>query len=255
VNDCARQMRVCARILKRHYGLERHGNKSRPLDDLIYILLSRQTTEVNFKRAYLALRRGCRSWNRLLKTPTRAVFQMVGSAGFGRARAAEIKGIADRLYEDFGRVTLEPLRRMRTAAAERYLTSLPGVGKKTARCVLMYSLDRKVFPVDVHCFRVLNRIGAISCKEPIRRHEDEIQAKVPPQLRFALHVTLVSLGRDICHVVRPECNRCPIATICAFRRRESARYTGGQDRCLQQMVPWTGKFKPANAPQRALLGT
>jgi endonuclease-3 len=210
------RLRQCAKGLKNFYGLDRHGNKRIAIDELIYILLSRQTTEGNFKAAYRGLRTRCRSWNSLLETSDAEIYNAIKVAGFGRQRTTEIKALAERLARDFGSVTLSSLVRLDNARAERYLTSLRGVGKKTARCVLMYSLNRRLFPVDVHCFRILNRLGFISVGGPVRNHEDKIQTMVPPSLRYTLHVTLVSLGRDICHATRPECSRCPLLNMCQY---------------------------------------
>jgi len=210
----AERTRGIVQRLKLRYGLNRHGNKRAPVDDLFYILLSRQTTECNFKAAYKNIRKRWPSWNSLVKARTSEIYQHVAVAGFGRQRAAEMKAIACRLSRDFGKVTLAPLSRLSTIDAEEYLTSLPGVGKKSARCVLMYAFNRQVFPVDVHCFRALNRLGLISCAGPVRNHEDEIQRMVPPDLRFTLHVTLVSLGRDVCHAGKPECYRCVLRDLC-----------------------------------------
>ncbi|HEY1801368.1 MAG TPA: hypothetical protein VGG46_10580 [Terriglobales bacterium] len=186
------------------------------MSDLIYVLLSRQTTERNFKAAYSRLKRRCRNWNQLATLKSSEIYEEVAIAGFGRQRAKELRTIALRLRADFGRVTLSPLRTWQTPEAESYLTSLPGVGKKTARCVLMYAFDRKVFPVDVHCYRILNRLGLINCAGPVRKHEDLIQDRIPPDLRLALHVNLVSLGRDVCHSTSPECGKCPMQKLCLF---------------------------------------
>jgi len=83
----------------------------------------------------------------------------------------------------------------------------------------MYSLGHKVFPVDTHCFRVLNRLGLIHCEPPVRRHEDEIQGMIPENLRYSLHVTMVSLGREICLPQKPRCPDCPIFTFCDWGQR------------------------------------
>jgi endonuclease III len=216
------KLRLCVAKLGRHYGLARHGNQKAAISDLFYLLLSRQTTEQNFQAAYRNLRRLGRSWESLLEISNEQLYAAVKVAGFGRQRAREIRAIADRLKIDFGRVTLAPLSRSSTRVAEKYLITLPGVGKKTARCVLMYAFDRRVFPVDVHCYRILNRLGIISCKGPVRKHEDLIQTKVPPQLRLRLHVTLVSLGRDVCHSTNPECHRCPLGALCTFKKTRSS---------------------------------
>jgi endonuclease III len=210
---------ICVRRLKRVYGLPRHGNKDNPLEDLLYIILSRQTNFENFDVAYRQLKRKCvGGWDRLASLSSREIFQAIGVAGFGLQRTREIRAIAHALKREFGRVTLSPLKRMSSKRAEEFLKRLPGVGTKTARCVLMYSMRRRVFPVDIHCFRTLSRIGIVKYPPPIRNHHDKIQDLIPSRLRYTLHVTLVALGRDVCHARLPECERCPVAHACEYNR-------------------------------------
>jgi len=98
------------------------------------------------------------------------------------------------------------------------LLSLPGVGRKTARCILMYSLGREVFPVDTHCWRVAIRLGWIapSCSNGrcYPKDMDALQEKIPPELRYTLHVNMVSLGREICTMRQPKCPDCPLTHLC-----------------------------------------
>jgi endonuclease III len=211
------------RRLRRAYGRPRHGNKSNALDELIFILLSRQTDDRSFSAAYRRLRREVGSWKNLPRLSTARIRRLVEAAGLGNQRAREIKQIARRLDRDFGSVTLSALSGMSTDEAEEYLLGLPGIGKKSARCILMYSLARPAFPVDTHCFRILNRLGVIEANLPIRQHEDKIQRLIPPSLRYSLHVTLVALGRDLCHSRTPRCAPCPIRTDCAYYRRTRER--------------------------------
>jgi endonuclease III len=102
--------------------------------------------------------------------------------------------------------------------AEAFLLSLPGVGKKVARCVLMYSLGRQVFPVDTHCWRIAQRLGWVrptqKDKHCAPRDMDRLQSKIPPELRHSLHVNMISLGREICAPTSPRCDECPISAWC-----------------------------------------
>lgn len=108
--------------------------------------------------------------------------------------------------------------KMGDAEAEAFLLSLPGVGKKVARCVLMYSLGRQVFPVDTHCWRIARRLGWVrpiqKDKHCAPRDMDRLQSKIPLELRHSLHVNIISLGREICTPTTPRCNECPISAWC-----------------------------------------
>lgn len=128
------------------------------------------------------------------------------------------KGIVERLIKHFGRPTLTPLKKMSDEECERFLTGLPGIGKKAARCVMLYSLDRQVFPVDAHCWRISGRLGWINDKQNDTNITDSamdhLQYIIPPALRFSLHVNMVSHGRKICSARAPRCRECVIAAFC-----------------------------------------
>ena len=121
----------------------------------------------------------------------------------------EARKTCDAIIERFGRLTLAPLQGLDDAAGEAFLTSLPGVGKKVARCVMMYSLGREVFPVDTHCWRIARRFGWVRPTQKdghcAPRDMDRLQNKIPPALRFSLHVNMVSLGREHCKAGAPLC--------------------------------------------------
>jgi endonuclease III len=133
-------------------------------------------------------------------------------------RSRTIKGIVESLITKFGIPTLAPLTKMTDKEAEQFLISLPGVGMKVARCVLMYSLGRAVFPVDTHCWRIAYRLGWVGWKSipsgPTRYDMDRLQELIPAGKRFSLHVNMVSHGRKICTARNPKCWECPLKDIC-----------------------------------------
>jgi endonuclease III len=202
------------KTLRDSFGQPRHGNKSNPLNELLYILLSLQTTEINCRRSYRALRRAFPRWSLLAEASASNIRKPINFAGFGRQRAHKIVAIVRRINRDHGSVSLSALKKMPSEQAENYLTTLPGVGKKTARCILMYSLGRPVFPLDTHCARILKRLGFHVPDGSLRKCEDQIQERIPPEIRYSLHVTMISLGREICISKRPMCNICPLLSIC-----------------------------------------
>ena len=110
------------------YGSPRHGNKDDPFEELVFIVLSQVTTHHSYGRVFERLRDAVSSWDDLLAMPLRRLKALIKDAGLSRQKAPRLKAIARRLTADFGRVTLDPLRRMTDEDAEEYLTSLPGVG-------------------------------------------------------------------------------------------------------------------------------
>jgi endonuclease III len=206
--------------LVERFGHPTLGNKKNPFNELLYIILSSRTPPENYQDTYHSLRREFKTANSLAEARVEYVAKTIERGGLHNKKARAITGIASRLKEEYGRVTLAPLERMETDAAERFLTSLPGVSTKTARCVLMYALNRPVFPVDVHCYRIAQRLGWTPVGEPLtKQRANELQAGVPDHLRRDLHVGMVLLGRHYCSPRNPRCCECPLLEFCPTGRR------------------------------------
>lgn len=205
---------VCRRLEER-YKSPSHGNKADPLDELVYILLSQMTTAPSFGRVFERLRSAVGDWSDLLSMPEASLKGLIADAGLSGQRAARLTAIAHHLESDLGSVTLAPLARMSDADAEAYLVSLPGVGIKTAKCVLMYSLQRAVLPVDTHVARVSRRLGLLpqATTAPIAVHSC-LEDVVPPHLRHSFHVNAIALGRDACRAPRAKCSGCVLSEVC-----------------------------------------
>ncbi|MDO8464751.1 MAG: hypothetical protein Q7S46_05795 [Gallionella sp.] len=154
----------------------------------------------------------------MAEAPAEYIARPIVSGGLSNQKAKAIRDLLDIIVAKFGEPTLKPLRKMSDEEAEAFLLSLPGVGKKVARCVLMYSLGRQVFPVDTHCWRIARRLGWIrptqKDKHCAPRDMDRLQSKIPPELRYSLHVNMISLGREICTPTAPRCDECPILIWC-----------------------------------------
>lgn len=128
-------------------------------------------------------------------------------------RSLQLKQIAERLVDDFGDVSLANLTHWDDEAAQHYLTSLPGVGVKTAKCVMIYSLGRRVLPVDTHASRVAIRLGLVTTGSTAAI-DRSLSRVVPPALRFDFHVNAVAHGRAVCRAVKPHCDGCVLSQIC-----------------------------------------
>lgn len=210
------------------------GNKRNPLDELIYIQLSVRTRERTYQASYSALRQLTGGvWERLLRVPIELVGRVLASGGMGSVKAVRLRAQLSRIRESFGTVSLATLRQMSDEDAEAFLRSLPGVGPKVSRCILLYSLDRRVFPVDSNCRRTLRRVGLVPSHIDRKAAHDFLQRLVPADLRRSLHVNLVHLGREICVPVTPNCAVCPIVGLCATGR---GRLSRGRSRPAQQIT-------------------
>ena len=208
---------VCGRLAE-HFSSSSLGNRKDPFEELVFVLISTKTNERNYARVFSDFRRAFHRRRMLLNASVEEIQSVLAPAGLSRKKAAAIHEIVRRCAEDFGRVTLSPLRGWSNEEAERYLCGLPGVGKKVARCVLMYSFGRSVFPVDTHCWRVARRLGWFADDVGWRltpKLEDDLQEIVPPDRRYRLHVDLVRLGRATCLPKNPRCSMCPVENLCA----------------------------------------
>lgn len=219
--------RIClvSARLSSQYSDPRHYNKSDPLDELIFIILSAKTAEVSYLRTYDALKNAFDDWFDILGTPRGSVAHIISSGGLSGKKEAQIRALLDDIKRQTGTEGLSLLSKMSTNEAEEFLTSLPGVGLKTARCVLMYSLDRDVFPVDTHVRRVLSRLGIVRFERLSDKVQNSIQERMPSELRYRLHVNLVAHGRAICCAREPRCNYCVLSDICAYYDNHYIRRT------------------------------
>jgi endonuclease III len=201
-------------LLADRYGTPRLGNKRHPVSELVFIILSARTKGREHEAAYRRLRKRFRTWEHVRCARVDAIARTINDAGLGRIKAAQIKGLLKKLTTDFGSLSGTPLRSFDTPSLEHYLTSLPGVGLKTARCAMLYALDREVFPVDTHCMRLFEKLGLIGGRLRFEYAQDPLQAMVPPALRYSLHVNAVAHGRETCVSSDPRCGQCPIRCLC-----------------------------------------
>jgi endonuclease III len=214
------EMRLRAVYGKVQPGHAPLGNKRNPVDELIFIQLSVRTREGTYNATYRALRRLLRGrWERLLSVPDSDALQAIGTGGMAGVKLARLRAQLLAIRERFGRLSLSPLRHLATEDADAFLQSLPGVGPKVSRCVLLYSLDRDVFPVDSNCHRVLNRLGLVPHAMHVKAAHDYLQELVPSGLRRSLHVNLVHHGRETCISGRPRCERCVLLSLCPTGQR------------------------------------
>ncbi|MGP1394591.1 MAG: endonuclease III domain-containing protein [Inquilinaceae bacterium] len=171
------------------------------------------TTSPSYERVYDRLKATLADWQELLEIRIEELTSIIADAGLATQRAERLKVIAYRLEADFGRVTLTPIAEAADEAVLGYLTALPGVGVKSAKCVMMYSLGRQVLPVDTHTARLAGRLGLISSKNLVSADRELVDV-VPPHNRYGFHVNAVAHGREVCRAVRPRCDACVLRRIC-----------------------------------------
>ena len=210
-----------ARELRKRYKDFGHHNRKNPLDELLLILCSVKRGEKVYLRAFKSLKQAFSTFEKLNQASVKELTKRIEWGGLQNQKARSLKKITSAISEKLGKFSLAPLRKMTEDECEEFLCSLPGVGKKVARCVMLYSFGMKVFPVDTHCWRISKRLGWIKAngKHKFCRSNDmdTLQDLVAPKLRLSLHVNMVSLGRDCCSARSTKCHQCPIAQYCLKR--------------------------------------
>jgi len=203
------------RRLREQYGQPRHHNPQEPLDDLVFVVLSRMTQEVKYLRTYRALRERMPTWGQVRDARVEELEEVLEDAGLAPTKARALQAILKEVESREGCLDLSHLRSLPDDAVEDYLTSLPGVAAKTARCVMLYALGRDTCPVDAHVWRIAQRLGIAPVGLPWNeRCARELEDRIPRSLRASLHVTLVAHGREVCLARSPRCGECVLVDLC-----------------------------------------
>lgn len=210
------RIRSIALSLSARYGDFAHYNKKDPYRELIFILCSTMTQEAVYRRVYSVVLRHFPTPESLAKAKRSELMGFLTPGGLARRKASHMQQVARELVRRLGPASMKSLGRMPDQELEAWLTSLPGIGKKVARCVMLYAFDREVFPVDTHCWRVAQRLHWIGTTTTTisDKGADALQEMIPSRLRRSLHVNFVSLGRDTCRANRPDCRACVLHRIC-----------------------------------------
>jgi endonuclease-3 len=216
-----RRLRRILEKLRREYGRPLLRPHHKPIDELILTVLSQNTNDRNRDVAYDRLRERFPSWDAVRDAPVAEIEEAIRPGGLAPTKAVRIKQILEAIGED----DLAWLADAPLEEARDYLTELPGVGRKTAACVLLFALGRPDIPVDTHVYRVGSRLGLWRAKASFVEAHDEMLRLVGDdgQEAYETHVLLIRHGRRTCNARSPECAVCPLRRMCPEGRRRLAR--------------------------------
>jgi endonuclease-3 len=214
----AEEARTVLGLLRAEQGPFRPKPRLPVLDELIATVLSQATSDRNSERAFASLKARFPAWEDVLAAPPAAVADAIRMGGIADQKAVRIQRILALVAEREGRLDLSRLHELDDGAVEAYLTSLPGVGFKTAACVLVFSMGRAAFPVDTHVLRVATRLGWLPASTSAVQAHALLRDLVPPDVRYDLHLALIAHGRAVCRARRPACEVCVLRPRCAYGR-------------------------------------
>jgi endonuclease-3 len=202
------------RLLRKEYGPRRWQPGQDPMSSLIATVLSQNTSDVNSHRAFAALVTGFGSWESVAAADVSELARTIRAGGLADIKAARIKLILRRIAEAQGSLDLSFLNELGLAEAKAWLRGLPGVGPKTAGCVLLFSLGRPAMPVDTHVYRVAKRLGLIDARVSVEKAHEILENLVPPENVYEVHMLMVEHGRRTCKAQKPRCTVCAVRGLC-----------------------------------------
>jgi len=198
------------------YGIPRASPHGHPIAELVLTVLSQSTNDRNRDVAYLGLRARFTSWEAVRDAPEEEIEAAIRPGGISKVKSVRIKAILSAISETApgGELSLDWLASLPVAEAQQYLCALPGVGRKTAACVLLFALGMRDVPVDTHVSRVGTRLGLFRGGAPFEELHDTMLAITPPGEELELHLNLLRHGRRTCHARWPACRECALRRMC-----------------------------------------
>jgi endonuclease III len=232
----ARRVRAVRERLRSLYGIPVMAPHGHPIAELVLTVLSQSTNDRNRDVAFLRLRErfplgvaeaaGPRppepgplgiSWEAVRDAPLEEVEEAIRPGGISKVKSERIQAIL-RAIAPTGEPDLDWMRDAPLAESQAYLTALPGVGRKTAACVLLFTWGHRDVPVDTHVSRVGMRLHLLRPGAAFEELHDQMLAITPPGAELELHVNLLRHGRRTCHSQRPDCRGCALRRMCPSRQ-------------------------------------
>ena len=201
-------------LLVNEYGSQNWQPNHSPLHVLIQTILSQHTSDINSKRAFESLLASFQNWEAVAVAEIDEIAAYIRTGGLGEIKAKRIKQSLREIQQKRGRLELGFLNEFPLTEARDWLKQLPGVGTKTANCVLLFSLGKPALPVDTHIFRVSKRLELVGSKASFEQAHSLLESLVPPGEIYQFHALLIEHGRKICKAQHPRCPGCVLRGLC-----------------------------------------
>ena len=207
------KLQKIVKILLEKYEINEWWGEYTPFETLVSIILSQRTYWKNVKTATERFSERFNGIEDVAKASVKEIEEVIKPAGLHRIRARRIKKIAEDLVEKYDG-NIDKILNLPYGEAKKKLTSIKGIGPKTADVFLMAIRGEQVLPVDVHIFRIMKRLGIADEKEDYESLRSKLESEIPPNRRTKAHLTLIEFGRQICKAQNPRCEECPIKAYC-----------------------------------------
>ncbi|HKF79750.1 MAG TPA: endonuclease III [Thermoleophilaceae bacterium] len=208
-----RRLRKIRDRLRAEYGRPVPRPHRAPIDELVLTVLSQNTSDRNRDVAHSRLRERFESWDEVRDAPLEELEEAIRPGGLAPTKAVRIQRMLQALEDGLDWLEDAPVEEARA-----YLESLPGVGRKTAACVLLFSFGRPEVPVDTHVYRVASRLGLIRPGASFDEAHDQLLRLTDPEDAYEIHVLLIRHGRRTCTARAPRCPECPLLRMCPYGR-------------------------------------
>ncbi|MCA9958708.1 MAG: endonuclease III [Chloroflexota bacterium] len=202
--------------LKAVYGEPSWQQHLPPIDELVNTILSQSTSDINRDKGFYALKERYPHWEDVLHAPAAEIVETIRPAGLANQKGPRIQQALQQVYERQGRLTLDFLADMPLDEAAAWLTSINGVGPKTAAIILLFAFGRPAFPVDTHVHRITQRLGLIGPKVSAEKAHTIFATLDRPDTFYAMHLNLIRHGREVCQARNPHCAVCPLQELCDY---------------------------------------
>jgi len=184
-----------------------------PLETLIATVLTQATSDRNALKSWRLFKRTFPEMESVLEADESVLTETIRTGGLANQKAKTIRAILKMIRERYQGLTLETTAKSPDSIRE-LLLSLPGVGPKTAACVLLFGFKLPAFPVDIHIQRIAIRMGWVEPRTRPEETQNILTSLIPPQYHSSLHILLLNLGRKYCRPHNPNCQECPLSREC-----------------------------------------
>lgn len=184
------------------------------ISELVYTILSQNTSDINSTRAYSSLLTTFSSWDDVADAPRSAIVDAIKIGGLAQIKGPRIQDILQEVRRRIGNFDLSFLSVMPLDQAKAWLRELPGVGPKTVGCVLLFALHRPALPVDTHVYRMSKRLGLFAPEINPNQSHDVLEGLLTEHQILPFHMHLINHGRKICKAQRPVCSQCILEERC-----------------------------------------